>query len=147
MHQLGVKFTSSSQWVKYNLLLSKNHLKAVKLNYWKFELECSKNFQVLHSTKVRCLHTSNVTNKVAEFITQQLLGRWRAGGGVTSYLRKILIEGGGVISHIELIQQVLFVNFYIYMTSRLQNPRKPLQGSFVDIWMYKSGGKTSALFQ
>ena len=70
MHQLGVKFTSTSQWVKYSLLLSKNHLKAVQLNYWKFELECFKNFQVSHSPKVRCLHTSNVTNnKVAEFIT------------------------------------------------------------------------------
>ena len=33
-----------------------------------------------------------------------------------------------LISHLELFQQVQFVNFYIYMISRLQKPRKQLQG-------------------
>ena len=62
MHQLGVTFRPTGQWVKYRLFLSKNRLK--------FELEFSKNLQVLHSTKVGYLHTSNViNNKVAEFIT------------------------------------------------------------------------------
>ena len=65
---------------------------------------------------------------------------------ITSYLRITLIEAGGVISHTDLFQQVKRNNFYIYMTSRQQNPRNPLQRSFVYIWTHKSGGKTLAVF-
>ena len=44
----------------------------------------------------------NVINtKVAKFIKQQ-----SHGGQVTYYLRKTLVEGGGVISHINQFQQV-----------------------------------------
>ena len=42
--------------------------------------------------------------------------------------------------HLELFQQVRLVNFYIYMTCRLQKTRKPLQGTFAYIWVYWSGG-------
>ena len=50
-----------------------------------------------------------------------------------------------IISHLQLFQQVQFVNFYIYMTCRLQKPRKPLQGSFLNICVYQPGGKTLAV--
>ena len=53
-----------------------------------------------------------------------------------------------LISHLELFQQVEFVvNFYIYMTCRLQKPRRPLQVSLVYICVYQSGGKTLAILQ
>ena len=133
MHQLGVPFRSTSHQVKYRLFLSRNRLK--------LELEGSNSFQVLHPTKVECLLTSNViNNKVANLLHSS------PTGGITYYLQKTLIEGEGVISHIGLLQQVQFDSFYIYMTSRLQNPRKPLQGSFVDMWMYKSGGERCLFF-
>ena len=114
-------FRSTSQGVKYRLFLSKHPLKAVQLNYWKFELGSSKKFQIFQSTKDGCLHISNIINsKFTEFIKQQ------PHEGSNHFLSSTLIEGGGVISHIELFQQVQCINFYIYMTSRLQNPRKPL---------------------
>ena len=43
--------------------------------------------------------------------------------------------------YLELFQQVQFVNFYIYMTSRIQKPTKPLQAFFVYMYVYQSGVK------
>ena len=52
-----------------------------------------------------------------------------------------------LISPLEPFQQVQFVNFYIYMTCRLQKLRKPLQGSFLYICVFQSEGKTVTILQ
>ena len=52
-----------------------------------------------------------------------------------------------LILQLELFQQVQFINCYIYMTCRLQNPSKGLRGLFVEILLYKSGGSALAVFQ
>ena len=53
---------------------------------------------------------------------------------ITYYLEKRLKQDGKkLISHLEHFQEAQFINCYIYMSCRLQKPRKPLQGSFVDI--------------
>ena len=70
------------------------------------------------------------------------------GGGVKSLSPKKTKRGQRkIISHFQLFQQVQFVNFYIYITCRLQKPRKPLQGSFFNICVYQPGGKTLAILQ
>ena len=52
-----------------------------------------------------------------------------------------------LIFHLELFQQVQFINCYIYMICRLQKPSKGLQGLFVEILLHKSGGSALAVFQ
>ena len=71
MHQLGVTFGSTSQWVKYRLYLSKNGLKAVvsettkagsKRKNEKLEISTFKKYRVLKKSFV------NIFNKSSKFL-------------------------------------------------------------------------------
>ena len=63
-----------------------------------------------------------------------------------SVQKKTKTHGKNVFPRIKLFQKVQLVNFYSYMTCRLPKAKKLLQGSFIYIWMYKSGGKALGAF-
>ena len=73
--------------------------------------------------KDQCLDISNLVNtKVPRYIKQQLHGQ-------SNHLLSAKKTKKGrrkLTSHLELFQQVQFINFYICMTCKLQKARKPL---------------------